>query len=164
MRLRAALVRQVAANLRDKLVVAVEEDGFLAFDEPLRVAGCALCQQEAAARRDFKALVHELVGVGVRKEAQVDLRTPDRPSGSCSLYSSPSRYSAANAAGVSARFQWCSPPLMTTGRPSLRHARKGRRPLVVGRADERDAAIALGVGVRRPVPGSARSAQTPSGF
>src|ERR1700761_6050724 len=70
-------VGQIAADFGDALVYAFEEDCLFVFNKTREVPGRALGEEEAFAGSDFKALVHELVVVGVGEEAEIDLRTPD---------------------------------------------------------------------------------------
>ena len=70
-------VRQIAADLCDALVDALKEDGFLIFDKAREMARRTFGEKESFAGGDLEALVHELVVIGMREEAEVNLRTPD---------------------------------------------------------------------------------------
>src|SRR5439155_23855261 len=116
------------------------------FLEALQVACGTLGEEEASAARDLEALVDELVLIGVGEEAQVDARTPD---GVAILVAV--ELAVAEGSFEDVRLHGAAPELRRAGdcygeAAVAPEAAERLGAIVIGRADEGDLTVAVGVG------------------
>jgi len=140
----SCFIGQVQPDLLDTFFHGREEDCLFVLGESAEMAGRALDQQESRAGRDLKTLVGELILIGFGKEAEIDLRSPN-----------------ALAIGIGLKFafaidlielRWSEGTLpcpLGTGdydrQAGLGKLCKKLGAVVVGRANERHASVAIGV-------------------
>src|SRR5580698_2217015 len=136
-------VWKVAADFCDALVDAFKENGLLVFDEAREVAGRALSEKKAFTGGDLEALVHKLVMVGVREEAEINFRVPDAFAVGIAKELTVSAIDSCGSLGAESLLPDEAAVDDNGQAEFLPKASKEVRAVVVGRSDEGNTAIAV---------------------